>query len=306
MSFYALTVVRGYGNAARAMVLDRRHKWGLLNWRREVCQRWTAELLSWNNPLNENFLIIGAKCYDCELRESLTIFPIKNYTNYCSISTTNTNVISIRWLSISSVLNLLHSFDYFRPNCNFLTLTKYLEFVLNVEKLLLVWMISVFNFISYILLKYYKRVLFIKIGARLKYYKNSTIVVGSNDMFADGWINFMTWLIAIRLLFGELWNLLFRVYEVGISSVNFYKKKKKTKEKANGIGVSTIWLSTFVQLKFSTLQKKKLSPNKNIKSLTSALREIFHWFFSRIWLSTICSCLSTQTFQLIRLKKKNK
>ena len=232
MSFYALTVVRGYGNAARAMVLDRRHKWGLLNWRREVCQRWTAELLSWNNPLNENFLIIGAKCYDCELRESLTIFPIKNYTNYCSISTTNTNVISIRWLSISSVLNLLHSFDYFRPDCNFLTLTKYLEFVLNVEKLLLVWMVSVFNLISNILLKYYKRVLFIKIRARLKYYKNSTIVVGSNDMFADGWISFMTWLIAIRLLFGELWNLLFRVYEVGISSVNFYKKKKKNKRKS--------------------------------------------------------------------------
>lgn len=204
--------------------------------------------------------------------------------------------------------NLLHSFHYFRSNCNFLKLQKYLKFVLNVEKLLLVWMISVFNFILNIPLKYYKSVSFTKIRAKLKYYKNSTIVVRSNDMFADGWIScdasFMTSLIAIRLLFGELWNLLFRVYEVGTSSVNFYKKKK-AKEKANGIDVSTIWLSTFVQLKFSTLQKKKkLSPNKNVKSLTSALHEIFHGFSSRIWLSTICSCLSTQHFQLTRLQKE--
>lgn len=128
----------------------------------------------------------------------------------------------------------MHSFDYFPPNCNFLTLKKYLKIVLNVEKLLLVCMISVFNFIFNIFLKYCKRVLFTKIRARLKYYKNSTIVVRSNDIFVDGRISrgasFMTWLIAIRLLFGELWYLLFRVYEAGTSSANFYNKKK-AKEK---------------------------------------------------------------------------
>lgn len=203
--------------------------------------------------------------------------------------------------------NLLHSFHYFRSNCNFLKLQKYLKFVLNVEKLLLVWMISVFNFILNILLKYYKSVSFTKIRAKLKYYKNSTIVVRSNDMFADGWIScdasFMTSLIAIRLLFGELWNLLFRVYEVGTSSVNFYKKKK-SKRKSEWYRCVHDLVVYICPTKIFHSSKKKLSPNKNVKSLTSALHEIFHGFSSRIWLSTICSCLSTQHFQLTRLQKE--